>query len=344
MNTATLQHCNTFWTYKYVMYLEPFARRESSLSAVSDVIPCHTIQPTTLTMSRDSDVKDYLERRASPETGYERVECCNSSRALYCPECCRLLIPTADRPPPFSLPFNLDIILDDRRGSSTGLHAKSLVESMNDTEQTTMPYMQFIDLDRGDGIPTTYDTSNTFVLFPDKGSVPLASVANNIVRLVVLDCKWTKSSSKDRPEVQKLQKVHLTSPPETSFFWRWHNAGSGMLSTIEAIYYASIEVAEHKSTYPKENREGLINILWLFREQRASIQTSSERNRTIPPFNEAGKEQQRALRRYEGTEKQARDKEIGRRLKAKARREREKKKETETLSTLTQKLGGAKII
>jgi ABC-type Zn2+ transport system substrate-binding protein/surface adhesin len=40
-----------------------------------------------------------------------------------------------------------------------------------------------------------------------------------------------------------LQFVHLEFPPHKSHFWRWHNRGDGMLSTIEAVYFAAREVS-----------------------------------------------------------------------------------------------------
>ena len=275
----------------------------------------------------DDTVKNYLEHR--PVVKHPRVKCCNSSRSLYCPECCALLVETDRRPPPISLPCKLDIVLDEKnRAKSTGIHAKCLIEAQEGLA-TCDNECALYDIERGDALPdyNVSDSDGTYILFPVPGeSVPLASVAGSVGRLVVLDCKWTKSSCKDRPELRNLPKVHLTEPPEQSYFWRWHNSGPGMISTIEAIYYASLEVSEHKRSIPKDERENLIHLLYLFAEQRISIQRSCEESGgdcSSLPFSEKGKEEQRALRRYKVTEKQARDKEKGKLLKEFARKQRE---------------------
>jgi hypothetical protein len=199
------------------------------------------------------------------------------------------------------------------------------------------------DLERGDALPN-FSGGGTYILFPVPGeSVPLASVASDINRLVVLDCKWTKSSCKDRPELRGLPKVHLTNPPEESYFWRWHNAGPGMISTIEAIYYASLEIAERKEGMLKNERENLIHLLYLFAEQRISIQRSCQISGESLPYGEKGKEKQRTLRRYKGTAKQARDKEKGRLLKESARKEREGASNATGVSSLSQQVANINI-
>ena len=291
----------------------------------------------------DDTVENYLEHR--PVVKHPRVKCCNSSRSLYCPECCALLVETDRRPPFISLPCKLDIVLDEKnRAKSTGVHAKCLVDAQEGLA-TCNNECSLFDIERGDALPeynvsdSVSDSDGTYILFPVPGeSVPLASVAGNINRLVVLDCKWTKSSCKDRPELRNLPKVHLTEPPEQSYFWRWHNSGPGMISTIEAIYYASLEIAEHKQSIPKDERENLIHLLYLFAEQRMSIQRSCEKSGEAAPFSEEGKEEQRALRRYKGTEKQARDKEKGKLLKEIARKQREATEKEAGISSLSQQV------
>ena len=86
----------------------------------------------------------------STEQTFNRVVCCETSSSLYCNKCCNLLVPDGSLPEPISLrrsttqqhdnnhskegrrlqlPFNLHIVLDDRRGSATGLHAKVLLNN-----------------------------------------------------------------------------------------------------------------------------------------------------------------------------------------------------------------------
>ena len=140
-------------------------------------------------------VKTYLDRRST--INHRRVKCCNSSRSLYCPECCALLVEPDNRPPPISLPYKLDIVLDEKnRAKSTGIHAKCLMNAQQRSEESTNSCALY-DLERGDALPNFNEESGggTYILFPVPGeSVPLASVASDIDRLVVLDCKWTKSS------------------------------------------------------------------------------------------------------------------------------------------------------
>ena len=159
----------------------------------------------------------------------KRTHCCGSSCCIYCPECCKLFIPQNDLPPPLrdknenilTLPFKLDVVLDDRRRVCTGLHAFVLFgnrirdetnETSND-QYSKSKHVNIIDLERGDSIPD-YDDDNenhlpkssnpkrrnklinhTFVLFPSTDSIPLSSVAHTIKRLIVLDCKWTRTRS-----------------------------------------------------------------------------------------------------------------------------------------------------
>ena len=289
-------------------------------------------------------VKTYLDRRSA--INHRRVKCCNSSRSLYCPECCALLVEPDNRPPPISLPYKLDIVLDEKnRAKSTGIHAKCLMNAQQRSEESTNSCALY-DLERGDGLPNFNEESGggTYILFPVPGeSVPLASVASDIDRLVVLDCKWTKSSCKDRLQLRDLPKVHLTHPPEESYFWRWHSEGPGMISTIEAIYYASMEVAEHKEGVLKDEKEKLIHLLYLFAEQRISIQRSCKISGESLPYGEKGKEEQRALRRYKGTAKQARDKEMGRLLKERPRKEREGASKATGVSSLSRQVANINI-
>ncbi len=328
-------------------------------------------------------VKKYLDSFLEAATGtaidkpddslfFRRVVCCETSRSLYCQRCCRLLVPDHLLPAPISrrrrrggkgesmepsdrserplnLPFNLHIILDDRRGSATGLHAVAL---MNGTEEVMGTNRTCIESRSGDraGERAPIDSfelgsvklvdlatdelpkyrgcdDSTFLLFPSPGeSLPLEVVASKLRTLVVLDCKWTQSKVCRADEnLSSLQKVHLTSPPEKSFFWRWHNAGPGMLSSIEAIYYAAIEVMriKHKCLLDAgqmsqldslNDQSNLIHLLWLFGHQRGATIKSAQ-NAGIPaPCTDEGKEMQRAMREQKGTWRQLRHKEDERRL------------------------------
>lgn len=319
----------------------------------------------------DSFLEVYNDRN---DTLFRRTVCCESSRSLYCHDCCRLLVPDHSVPVPvllsrrrkrecvstdlvdhsgqraLALPFNLHIILDDRRGSATGLHAVALINgrdgplctsTCNDEDTSEecsarstsiasfeLGSVKLVDL-ATDMLPTYRNcTESTYLLFPSPGeSVPLALVASKVQTLVVLDCKWTKSKiCRSDEQLSSLQKVHLTSPPEKSFYWRWHNAGPGMLSTIEAIYYAAIEVmrikhsnlndAGHIMTQSdsRTDQNNLIHLLWLFGHLRAATMKSAQIAGIPAPCTDEGKEIQRAMRKQKGTWRQLRHKEDERRL------------------------------
>jgi hypothetical protein len=76
---------------------------------------------------------------------------------------------------------------------------------------------------------------------------------------------------------EELPFVHLEDPPKHSLFWRWHHCGDGMLSTIEAIYFAALEVddaitsSREMSRSRRSRRESMIDIMWLFALQRRLI-------------------------------------------------------------------------
>ena len=136
--------------------------------------------------------------------------------------------------------------------------------------------------------------------------------SNKIKKLVVLDCKWSKTSAiKFQSNLMNLPKVHLSNPPTQSLFWRWHNSGKGMLSTMEAIYYAAYEVVmvelmssnlqdddnEKSNNQQRRLLDNLKYIMWLFALQRSIITQRSKEEKRITPFSHEGKEQQRKLRR-----------------------------------------------
>jgi hypothetical protein len=200
----------------------------------SDLRPSrHTTTHNSSMMSLDDSILQlscYLEQFLTPdlhEVRFPRVECCGSSKSLYCTECLTLLIdpshwPTSILHGKLKLPFDLDIILDDRRRSCSSLHAMVLLrascssstllkddpvadESLHHSEP-----IQLIDLQREDNaIPSYIDHFNsTYLLFPSSDSIPLSSVADKVSKLIVLDCKWTKCNTLPK-ELQTLNKVRF---------------------------------------------------------------------------------------------------------------------------------------
>ena len=249
---------------------------------------------------------DYLGR-VEPPRQWPRIECCGSSRSLYCSECAKLLVPQVDDCPEpirsgaLRLPFDLDILLDikERRTSSTGFHLQVLFDFMKEhAEEPPRKTVRFIDLSR-ESVPSYEDIDSSehhgtdggiFVLYPSKESVPISSVGN-IRKLIVLDCKWSRTSVKMHQNIARFPQVHLEDPPEESQFWRWHNEGRGMLSTIEAVYFSAWQATDDEL-----QRSYLVHLLWIFALQRAVIQKCSKEEQRHPPYSNIGKEEQRKLR------------------------------------------------
>ena len=194
------------------------------------------------------------------------------------------------------------------------------------------------------------EDGGVYVLFPQEGkSVPISAVANKIKRLIVLDIKWSRSFnvqlfSADHHKIivskpseggggktynplsslNDLPFVHLECPPHKSQYWRWHNRGDGMLSTIEAIYFAAREVYValqqqrdigedekgdddgNNDSISRQQRcleenddddESFVDILWLFALQRSIIQQRSVQEGRPVAFSEEAKALARALRK-----------------------------------------------
>jgi DTW domain len=261
----------------------------------------------------------------------ERCETCSGSRSVYCFECCKLLIPRSEWPSPIRdgtlrLPFDVDIVLNDRRSSATGVQLQTVMRavetSMIQTATTTLRSgsCQLYDIDQGDVIPDYANhTEGTFLLFPGEDSTPLSSLVNDscgskpvvVKKLVVLDCKWSKSSDRFHPSLLNLPRVHLDRVPKHSYYWRWHNAGEGMLSTIEAIYFSAWQLATVRPDFSTSDRDNLVYMLWLFGLQREIIQTKYReqkvrryKHETGVPFLEDAKEFQRSLRAKQRLERE----------------------------------------
>lgn len=285
----------------------------------------------------------YLEEISSFSSSQsERSFCCNTSRSFYCPECYKVLVPQNKWPAGYKeidgmdLPFQLDIILGrkERRNSSSGIQMMAICNMMQQlsvngvdaaTDKSSCLYesqasksrlwwenTRLYDINRGETVPS-YPTESTFVLFPSKNSVPISSVANSIERLIILDVKWSRSGIVQLdPSLSTLTAVHLEFPPAKSQFWRWHDGGDGMLSTMEAIYFASVELSLALE-WPKKKSDSIINIMWLFALQRQAIvqrknEEGDKRKSTPLPFSAEGKRQQQELRiRKDGRDIAARE-------------------------------------
>jgi hypothetical protein len=264
-------------------------------------------------------IEVYLNETHPSDTWPRRTFCCESSRSLYCPECSTVCIPEEAFPLPLQegnlrFPFDIDVILDvkERKTSATGIQLVSFANAleyrreklgMGKSETSVVLY----DLEKTSFPEYSPEEEGVYVLFPTEDSVPISSVSPS--KLVVLDIKWNKQDSvKNNPKIAHLPKVHLDSPPAQSHFWRWHNEGRGMLSTIEAVYFAAMEVTRDDNSWSQEARDDLVHMLWLFALQHSIIHARNEMEKRVLPFTEEGKETQRVLRNQQ--------KEIQRRIKA----------------------------
>lgn len=276
----------------------------------------------------------YMEQSYSPPDTWKRSSCCGSSSFMYCSVCYRLLVPQEDWPLPLQdgslqLPFDLHILLEDRQTQSSGVQVKSVLDAAsgvvsgnaakNDKEEkeefdeggsTSSSRVKIYNLETGDMPPYSdsaiYD--GTYLLFPGTDSIPISKLleeeTTKIKSLVVLDCRWSRSSSRFHPDLASLPKVSLDHPPAQSYYWRWHNTGVGMLSTAEAIYFAAWQILTKSldGNWTLEERQGrLVHLLYLFRLQRALIERKYAQNQVRGvnphvPFTEEAKEFSRKLR------------------------------------------------
>lgn len=253
-----------------------------------------------MTVDTEKVVSKYLRETATKD--WPRIDCCNSSRSLYCPECHKILIPGEDWPADIRdgtlrLPFKIDIYLDtkERKTSATGIQVAAIASAVSGRKKDdNVGSVQIYHFEH-DSVPSynISDSENVYVLFPEEGSVPITSVGD-IDRLIVLDIKWSRQSGKRDTRFGSIKRVHLESPPAHSHYWRWHNSGTGMLCTVEAIYWATMEVTQNKWSAVERSR--LIHIMWLFAIQHNKIRQKSKLEQRAAPFSETGKSQRRLLR------------------------------------------------
>ena len=72
---------------------------------------------------RDAEIQSYLDsfvQDVIPHVHLPRTWCCGQSACIYCPECGHLLfdfdvVKEKNKIPTIQLPFDLDIVLDDKR-------------------------------------------------------------------------------------------------------------------------------------------------------------------------------------------------------------------------------------
>ncbi|GKY95439.1 hypothetical protein MPSEU_000505400 [Mayamaea pseudoterrestris] len=266
-------------------------------------------------------LSSYLAEPVSTHFSRQRCPGCHASVTIYCHDCLDVMLPRETWPASVAaqalrLPFQLDILLDDRRASSTGVQVASILKAAG--QETSFRIYDLTKCEDDKALPdyTSTDADDnhdgTYLLFPDSSAVTLSSVIKSgkpIKRIIVMDCKWSKFSKTLvlplHKAVADVPRIKLELPAHVeSFYWRWHNAGDGAVSTIEAIYYAAHQISGKCVLNQQENVTAsmdILDIFWLFRLQRNIIANRYEQesieNRRAFPFSAEGKEYNRALRR-----------------------------------------------
>ncbi|GMI25155.1 hypothetical protein TeGR_g11245 [Tetraparma gracilis] len=239
---------------------------------------------------------------SSSPSNYPRITCCGSASKFYCPQCCSpLAAPAAPAPPAPVLPFDIVVLLDDSRSVATGLHLKALCPS-----QVTVVCPPLPPLAASPASPATY------VLFPCAASVPLSSLPPPS-RLLLLDCRWTRTTPLLSSLPPALTRVHLSEPPGESVHWRWHDEGEGMLCTLEAAFVAVVETLRREPGGAPNRVEEMKGLFHLFGLQRAAIEESKKTRpnggrykRTVDPglpWEKGAKEFMVGERAQKGTER-----------------------------------------
>jgi hypothetical protein len=165
-----------------------------------------------------------------PTAGWKRAACpgCKKKCMFYCPFCCIVVgRPESAVVPAPRLPISFDIIFKDQQAKSTGIHAKVLCP--DDVRVVNFP----------DELPD-YDPDTTVIGYPSEQALTLWDMAPSelatVRRVLLIDSAWKKSRGiVQHPKLRQLRHVKLHAPPRESRFWRYHGAGDGCVSTVEAL-------------------------------------------------------------------------------------------------------------
>ncbi|CAH0476695.1 unnamed protein product [Peronospora belbahrii] len=168
---------------------------------------------------------------------WQRIPCtsCERSYKFYCPKCnIPLGVPSNVTVPLLTLPLHIHVWFQDKIKKSTAPHAKILAPQ--DVE--IIPYPP-VSQDRDNSISYTY--KNAVVVYPSFEAKTLDEITieelRDIRTLIFIDCPWQKAPAiMTDNAINKLRHVKLAQPPRDSNFWRYHKAGAGCVSTIEAIH------------------------------------------------------------------------------------------------------------
>jgi len=210
---------------------------------MSDINQPASPTPPSLATKIDSYLRE-CETTFSTSKPAPRIECCGKNQRIYCNSCGKAFNSSTNPTLP-SPPFEIEVIRHDKADQATGIQLKALdVASVVDYSSD----------DENNNPQKTYDENTTYILFPSASSQPITdpSVSANIKKLLVFDCKWTKSISLQSPAFKNLKHVKLGNPPPESRYWRWHNGDPGFLCTVEATVVALIEATGDRDCWVRK--------------------------------------------------------------------------------------------
>nr|CCA27733.1 conserved hypothetical protein [Albugo laibachii Nc14] len=230
------------------------------------------------------------------EEVWQRETCaiCNTSCKFYCPTCC---IPMNAPPnltvPKIDLPLQVYIYFRDKVKKSTAPHAKVIAPR----------HSHIIPMTTTSEFPA-FDATKTLVVYPTNTAENLfqlnAADLSKIENLVFIDSSWKKAPSVlQHSSLSNLRCVKLAHPPAQSKFWRYHEAGEGCISTIEAIemmlqeYLLAISTANINLDTSISSSE-ISKLLFIFKQIYSTIASKHEHD--ILPMHEQSKENRRRHR------------------------------------------------
>ncbi|CAI5728929.1 unnamed protein product [Hyaloperonospora brassicae] len=234
---------------------------------------------------------------------WQRLPCtsCQRSYKFYCPKCnIPLGAPEDVTVPALTLPLQVHVWFQDKIKKSTAPHAKVLAPQ--DVE--ILPYPVAKDLaDR-----LQYTRESAVVVYPSFAAETLDEMSTEelqaIRTLIFIDCPWQKAPVIMTDDaIAHLRHVKLARPPQESNFWRYHKAGAGCVSTIEAIHLMLEEYTAAAKTRSMSLREGseitqLSDLLFFFKLQFTRIVEHCEKETDVerkPPMDADEKERRRLM-------------------------------------------------
>ena len=225
------------------------------------------------------------ERRLCPE--------CNASSMFYCARC---LIPVGLKDtsslkiPTITLPLPMDILFRDELKKSTAVQAAILAPN----HINLIPYPG--------PLPEYYNIEDTVIIYPSNDSVSLFELPNleKIKRVVFIDTPWQRAPFIVKDRFPGFTCVKLAAPPKHSNFWRYHNAGTGCVSTIEAIHLVALEYLQaFNGIITETEREHVGQMLFFFNLISNQIKKKVDVNVRPLPMDEGAKAIQRNRRKQD---------------------------------------------